>query len=137
MRNTPKRPWHNEPNLPDHVTDDEMVAAMGKVGVDGAIFIAAFSKYQYDASYAVEVQQAYPAGSSSLSRSTHDPAVWGLATHPLTPTALWRSACSVRCTSPRMPALPGARSRVDSARSAPLSWWQTNPDRWTDDETHP
>ena len=60
MRNTPKRPWHNVPNLPDHVTDDEMVAAMGKVGVDGAIFISAFSKYQYDASYAVEVQQAYP-----------------------------------------------------------------------------
>src|SRR6266705_2625924 len=36
--NTPKRPWHNVPNWPDHVTGDEMVAAMDKVGVDGAIF---------------------------------------------------------------------------------------------------
>ena len=58
--NTPKRPWHNVPNWPDHVTGDEMVAAMDKVGVDGAIFISAFSMYQYDASYAVEVQKAHP-----------------------------------------------------------------------------
>src|ERR1700681_1280243 len=58
--NTPKRPWHNVPNWPDHVTGDEMVAAMDKVGVDGAIFISAFSMYRYDASYAVEVQRAHP-----------------------------------------------------------------------------
>jgi predicted TIM-barrel fold metal-dependent hydrolase len=58
--NTPKRPWHSVPNWPDHVTGDEMVAAMDKVGVDGAIFISAHSLYQYDASYAVEVQQAHP-----------------------------------------------------------------------------
>jgi predicted TIM-barrel fold metal-dependent hydrolase len=58
--NTPKRPWHSVPNWPDHVTGDEMVAAMDKVGVDGAIFISAFSLYQYDASYAVEVQKAHP-----------------------------------------------------------------------------
>ena len=58
--NTPQRPWHMVPNWPDHVTGDEMVAAMDKVGVDGAIFISAFSMYQYDASYAVTVQQAYP-----------------------------------------------------------------------------
>ena len=32
--NTAKRPWHNVPNWPDHVTGDEMVAAMDKVGVD-------------------------------------------------------------------------------------------------------
>jgi predicted TIM-barrel fold metal-dependent hydrolase len=51
--NTPKRPWHSVPNWPDHVTGDEMVAAMDKVGVDGAIFISAFSLYRYDASYAV------------------------------------------------------------------------------------
>src|SRR5260370_2786324 len=37
-----------------------MVAAMDKVGVDGAIFISAFSMYRYDASYAVEVQRAHP-----------------------------------------------------------------------------
>src|SRR5262249_58598438 len=48
--NTPKRPWHSVPNWPDHVTGDEMVAAMDKVGVDGAIFISAFSMYRYDAS---------------------------------------------------------------------------------------
>src|ERR1700739_3598936 len=58
--NTPKRPWHSVPNWPPHVTGDEMVAAMTKVGVDGAIFISAFSMYRYDASYAVEVQQAPP-----------------------------------------------------------------------------
>jgi predicted TIM-barrel fold metal-dependent hydrolase len=37
-----------------------MAAAMDAVGVDGAIFISSFSMYQYDASYAVEVQQAHP-----------------------------------------------------------------------------
>ena len=58
--NTPKRPWHTVPNWPDHVTGDEMVAAMNKVGVDGAIFISAFSMYRYDASYAVEVARAHP-----------------------------------------------------------------------------
>src|SRR5690348_18109236 len=58
--NTPKRPWHSVPNWPAHVTGDEMVAAMDKVGVDGAIFISPFSMYQYDGSYAVEVRQAHP-----------------------------------------------------------------------------
>jgi predicted TIM-barrel fold metal-dependent hydrolase len=58
--NTPKRPWHSVPNWPEHVTGDEMVAAMDKVGVDGAIFISAFSMYQYDASYAVDVAKAHP-----------------------------------------------------------------------------
>jgi L-fuconolactonase len=58
--NTPQRPWFSVPNWPDHVTGDEMVAAMDKVGVDGAIFISAFSMYRYDASYAVEVQRAHP-----------------------------------------------------------------------------
>src|SRR3954470_3358346 len=58
--NTPKRPWRTVPNWPDHVTGDEMVAAMDKVGVDGAIFVSAFSMYGYDASYAVEVQRAHP-----------------------------------------------------------------------------
>src|SRR5689334_21152681 len=37
-----------------------MVAAMDRVGVDGAIFISAFSMYRYEASYAVEVQRAHP-----------------------------------------------------------------------------
>jgi predicted TIM-barrel fold metal-dependent hydrolase len=58
--NTPARPWRSVPNWPDHVTGDEMVTAMDKVGVDGAIYVSAFSLYGYDASYAVEVQRAYP-----------------------------------------------------------------------------
>jgi L-fuconolactonase len=58
--NTPKRPWHSVPNWPAHATGDEMVAAMDRVGVDGAIFISAFSLYGYDGSYAVEVQRAHP-----------------------------------------------------------------------------
>jgi predicted TIM-barrel fold metal-dependent hydrolase len=37
-----------------------MVAAMDTVGVDGAIYVSPFSMYRYDASYAVEVQQAHP-----------------------------------------------------------------------------
>jgi len=37
-----------------------MVEAMDAVGVDGAIFISAFSMYRYDASYAIEVRNAYP-----------------------------------------------------------------------------
>ena len=59
--NTPQRPWRNTPHgWPDHVTGDEMVAAMDAVGVDGAIFVSAFSLYGYDASYAIEVQRAHP-----------------------------------------------------------------------------
>ena len=58
--NTAKRPWDTVPNWPDHVTGDEMVAAMDKVGVDGAILVSPFSMYRYDASYAMEVQRAHP-----------------------------------------------------------------------------
>ena len=58
--NTPERPWHSVPNWPAHVTGDEMAAAMDAVGVDGAILVAAFSLYQYDASYAVETRNAHP-----------------------------------------------------------------------------
>lgn len=74
--NTPKRPWHKVPNWPDHVTGDEMVAAMDRVGVDGAIFISPFAMYQYDASYAVEVQRAHP-GRFALVKPVNpgDPAV--------------------------------------------------------------
>ena len=58
--NTPKRPWATVPNWPPHVTGDERVAAMDKVGVDGAIFISSFSMYRYDGSYAEEVARAHP-----------------------------------------------------------------------------
>ena len=63
--NTPKRPWHSVPNWPDHATGDEVVAAMETVSVDGAIFISAFSMYQYDASYAVEVRRGRAAAQRS------------------------------------------------------------------------
>src|ERR1700726_476387 len=58
--NTPKRPWHTVPNWPPHVTGDEMVAAMDKVGVDGAIFISNPSMYRDSASYAIENNRAHP-----------------------------------------------------------------------------
>ncbi len=74
--NTPQRPWFRVPNWPPHVTGDEMVAAMDKVGVDGAIFVSPFSMYQYDGSYAVEVQKAHP-GRFALVKPVNpdDPAV--------------------------------------------------------------
>ena len=58
--NTPKRPWHSVPNWPPSATGDEMVAAMDRLGIDGAIYISAFSMYQYDSSYAAEVQRKHP-----------------------------------------------------------------------------
>jgi predicted TIM-barrel fold metal-dependent hydrolase len=74
--NTPQRPWFRVPNWPAHVTGAEMVAAMDKVGVDGAIFISSFSMYQYDASYALEVYKAHP-GRFALVKPVNpdDPAV--------------------------------------------------------------
>ena len=45
------------------VTGDDMVAAMDAVGVDGALLVSPFSMYRYDASYALEVYAAIPAGS--------------------------------------------------------------------------
>src|SRR5919206_243887 len=58
--NTPKRPWQSQRNWPPSATGDETVAAMDRLGIDGAIFISAFSLYGYDSSYAVEVQQKHP-----------------------------------------------------------------------------
>ncbi len=58
--NTPSRPWNHVPNWPAHVTGDEMVQAMDAVGVDGAILVSVFSMYGWDASYAMQQQQAHP-----------------------------------------------------------------------------
>jgi len=58
--NTPKRPWKTVPDSPPSATGDEHVAAMDKLGVDGAIFVSSFSMYEYDSSYAVEVQKKHP-----------------------------------------------------------------------------
>lgn len=59
--NTPQRPWA-EPHADGrkHVTADEMVMAMDAVGVDGAIAVSPRGMYRFDASYAIEVQRAYP-----------------------------------------------------------------------------
>ena len=59
-RNHPSRPWAGFLQGPDQVTGDDMVEAMDKVGVDGAILISPFSLYQYDASYALEVYAKHP-----------------------------------------------------------------------------
>ena len=72
-----------------------------------------------------------PPTSGRLGRCCHSPPsqmqLFGaLPRIPPTPTALWHLASSVKCTSLRMPARPGARSRVNSARSGPQSGWQTN-----------
>ena len=58
--NHPGRPWLGTLRGPPHVTGDEMVAAMGAVGVDGAILVSPFSMYRYDASYALECHKAHP-----------------------------------------------------------------------------
>jgi predicted TIM-barrel fold metal-dependent hydrolase len=59
-KNTPSRPWAGFLQGPDEVTGDDMVAAMDKVGVDGALLISPFSLYQYDASYALAVYAQHP-----------------------------------------------------------------------------
>src|ERR1700752_3961168 len=52
----PARPWAGVLHGPEHVTGDEMVAAMDAVGVDGALLVSPFTMYRYDASYAIEVR---------------------------------------------------------------------------------
>src|SRR5262252_3501580 len=106
--NTAKRPWHNVPNWPDHVTGDEMVAAMDKVGIDGAIFISAFSMYRYDASYAVDEQRTHP-GRFAIDKPLDqaDPAVADVI-------ADWKRAPGAVGVRVRMPKEPGRdRSPTD------------------------
>jgi L-fuconolactonase len=75
-KNSPKRPWLNEPNWPASANADEMVAAMDAVGVDAAINISPFSLYGYDASYALEVYAKYPNRFALIKPvNTADPAV--------------------------------------------------------------
>src|SRR4026208_668769 len=49
--NTPKRPWHSVPNWPEHVTGDEMVAAMDKLGIHGATYTSPSATYRHDGRY--------------------------------------------------------------------------------------
>jgi predicted TIM-barrel fold metal-dependent hydrolase len=60
QRDHPARPWAAVLHGPPEVTGDDMVAAMDRVGVDGAILVSPFTMYRYDASYALEVQAAHP-----------------------------------------------------------------------------
>ena len=59
-RNTPARPWNGHLEGPEQVTGDDMVAAMGAVGVNGAIMISPFSLYGYDPSYCLSVYAQHP-----------------------------------------------------------------------------
>jgi len=60
-RNHPGRPWAAVLHGPPEVTGDDMVKAMGAVGVDGALLVSPFTMYRYDASYAIEVHAKHPA----------------------------------------------------------------------------
>jgi L-fuconolactonase len=75
-RNHPGRPWVGTLHGPAEVTGAQMVAAMGAVGVDGAVLVSPFSMYGYDASYALEVYAAHP-GKFGLVKPVdpNDPAV--------------------------------------------------------------
>jgi L-fuconolactonase len=48
-RDHPGRPWVGHLAGPEHVTGDEMVAAMDAVGVDGAILVSPFALYRFGA----------------------------------------------------------------------------------------
>ena len=59
--NTPQRPWRTRPHgWPDECNGEQMVAAMDKVGVDGAIFVSAYGLYGYDDSYVKMVLRYHP-----------------------------------------------------------------------------
>src|ERR1700722_13109859 len=75
-RNHRGRPWVGTLHGPAEVTGDQMVAAMGEVGVDAAVLVSPFSMYGYDASYALEVGAKHP-GKFCLVRPVdpNDPAV--------------------------------------------------------------
>ncbi len=59
-RDHPARPWLAALPGPAEVTGDQMVAAMDRVRVDGAILVSPFTMYGYDASYALEVHARHP-----------------------------------------------------------------------------
>jgi L-fuconolactonase len=77
-RNHPGRPWIGTLYGPPEVTGDQMVAAMDAVGVDGAILVSPFSMYRYDASYAIEVFAAHPAGFGWSSRLIRPTPPWSI-----------------------------------------------------------
>ncbi len=54
-----ERPWAAVLQGPPEVTGDDMVVAMDKVGVDGALLVSPWTMYRFDASYALEVYEAH------------------------------------------------------------------------------
>ena len=60
QRNNSTRPWLGFLQGPEEVTGDDMVEAMDRVGVDGALLVSPFSLYGYDASYALDVYATHP-----------------------------------------------------------------------------
>ena len=59
-RDHPGRPWVSVLPGPPSATGAEMVAAMDRVGVDGALLVSPYAMYRFDASYALEVHAAHP-----------------------------------------------------------------------------
>ncbi|HXH28496.1 MAG TPA: amidohydrolase family protein [Candidatus Polarisedimenticolia bacterium] len=59
-RDHPGRPWAAVLHGPPEVTGDDMIAAMDRVGVDGALLVSPWTMYRWDASYAVAVHAAHP-----------------------------------------------------------------------------
>ena len=59
-RDHPGRPWTGFLHGPPEVTGDQLIAAMDSVGVDGAILVSPWTLYRCDASYVIDVQQAFP-----------------------------------------------------------------------------
>ena len=58
-RDHTERPWAAVLRGPPEVTGDDMVAAMDKVGVDGALLVSPWTMYRFDASYALEVYEEH------------------------------------------------------------------------------
>lgn len=59
-RNHSGNPWVSALPGPPSATGEEMVAAMDRVGVDGALLVSPYAMYRYDASYAAAIYAAHP-----------------------------------------------------------------------------
>jgi L-fuconolactonase len=75
------RPWAHNIAGPEHVTGDEQLAEMDRLGIDGAIIVSTYQTYLYDASYAQQVHARHP-GRFALVKpvDTRDPAIGDIVT---------------------------------------------------------
>jgi L-fuconolactonase len=79
--NHASRPWAQNIAGPAHVTGEEQVAEMDRLGIDGAIVVSTYQTYRYDASYAQEVYAKYPDRFALVKPiDTRDPAVGEIVT---------------------------------------------------------